>query len=108
MADDKLKRGAGFKAKALVCGVCDTTGFPCPGCPKREQLAPVAYDHGWGKVISANPELGRLQQASARAARNVATLNESHSAFPAWLAEYQRLGEQLAALYRRRHQEGVS
>ena len=102
MSDDKLKRAKPAKpSRSEVCGVCETTSFPCPGCTQR--VAQTGDVHGWRKLRVSDPELATVMLANARAARHLATLPAGHSALPEWEAEYQRQGEALYALYERRH-----
>lgn len=98
MADDKVKRRAGFKAKEAVCGVCEHTSFLCPTCPKRLHMVKSDDNHGWAAVLAQNPELGRAMLASARAARHLSTLKDDDLGYADWLTEYQRCGDKLRAI----------
>lgn len=62
----------------------------------------------WQRAHRADPELTRIQRAGAVAARYLARLHESDPAYSSWLREYQKQGDLLADLYRRRRATGAA
>lgn len=93
-----LPEGVGAITARPRCWSCDgpnPPAFLCPTCPKRETQNIRLFDHGWDGLRERDPEMARVLERNARAARQLAVTHESHPAYEETDREYIAAGMEL-------------